>query len=200
MARCPEAAIGSLLTLPLDRAMARPGPQGPDRRRRAARRRAAPAPACEDRRRRPRRHRERRRSSAMNLAEALSPDLLLLDIAMPGLDGIGVARALAAQHPSPGRDLHHRVRPVRRRRLRGRSGRLSDEAGRSGAAPARARPGPRLSRAARATSRASASSLAGSRNSGPRTCPAWCGSRRGTSTACRPSATICAFTSAAGAG
>src|SRR4029450_1765277 len=29
------------------------------------------------------------------------PDLLLLDIAMPGLDGIGVARALAAQDPSP---------------------------------------------------------------------------------------------------
>ena len=34
--------------------------------------------------------------SAINLAEALNPDLLLLDIAMPGLDGIGVARALAA--------------------------------------------------------------------------------------------------------
>jgi two-component system, LytTR family, response regulator AlgR len=39
--------------------------------------------------------------SAINLTKALSPDLLLLDIAMPGLDGIGVARALAAQHPSP---------------------------------------------------------------------------------------------------
>ena len=39
--------------------------------------------------------------SAINLTQALSPDLLLLDIAMPGLDGIGVARALAAQHPSP---------------------------------------------------------------------------------------------------
>ena len=35
--------------------------------------------------------------SAINLTEALHPDLLLLDIAMPGLDGIGVARALAAQ-------------------------------------------------------------------------------------------------------
>jgi two-component system, LytTR family, response regulator AlgR len=39
--------------------------------------------------------------SAINLTEALHPDLLLLDIAMPGLDGIGVARALAALTPSP---------------------------------------------------------------------------------------------------
>src|SRR6476661_3596912 len=39
--------------------------------------------------------------SAIDLTEALSPDLLLLDIAMPGLDGIGVARSLAAQNPSP---------------------------------------------------------------------------------------------------
>ena len=39
--------------------------------------------------------------SAIHLNEALHPDVLLLDIAMPGLDGIGVARALAAQNPSP---------------------------------------------------------------------------------------------------
>jgi len=39
--------------------------------------------------------------SAVSLSEALNPDLLLLDIAMPGLDGIGVARALAAQERSP---------------------------------------------------------------------------------------------------
>jgi len=39
--------------------------------------------------------------SAINLTQALHPDLLLLDIAMPGLDGIEVARALAAQQPSP---------------------------------------------------------------------------------------------------
>lgn len=39
--------------------------------------------------------------SAVSLSEALNPDLLLLDIAMPGLDGIGVARALATQDPSP---------------------------------------------------------------------------------------------------
>src|SRR5436189_31443 len=39
--------------------------------------------------------------SAINLTKAVSPDLLLLDIAMPGLDGIGVARALTEQNPSP---------------------------------------------------------------------------------------------------
>ena len=39
--------------------------------------------------------------SAINLTRALTPDLLLLDIAMPGLDGIDVARALAAQPQSP---------------------------------------------------------------------------------------------------
>jgi two-component system response regulator AlgR len=39
--------------------------------------------------------------SATSLADALHPDVLLLDIAMPGLDGIGVARALAGQSPSP---------------------------------------------------------------------------------------------------
>lgn len=39
--------------------------------------------------------------SAISLSQALRPDLLLLDIAMPGLDGIGVARALAAQESSP---------------------------------------------------------------------------------------------------
>jgi two-component system response regulator AlgR len=39
--------------------------------------------------------------SAISMAEALSPDLLLLDIAMPGLDGIDVARALTNQTPGP---------------------------------------------------------------------------------------------------
>ena len=33
-------------------------------------------------------------ASALRLAEALKPDLLLLDIAMPGLDGMAVARSL----------------------------------------------------------------------------------------------------------
>ena len=38
--------------------------------------------------------------SAVRMAEALSPDLVLLDIAMPGLDGIEVARALSRQEKS----------------------------------------------------------------------------------------------------
>lgn len=39
--------------------------------------------------------------SALRLIEALAPDLVLLDIAMPGLDGMGVARALAARPQRP---------------------------------------------------------------------------------------------------
>lgn len=40
--------------------------------------------------------------AALRMVEALQPELLLLDIAMPGLDGIGVARALEtlAQRPA----------------------------------------------------------------------------------------------------
>jgi DNA-binding LytR/AlgR family response regulator len=39
--------------------------------------------------------------AALRLAEALQPDLLLLDITMPELDGIGVARALGASAQQP---------------------------------------------------------------------------------------------------
>ena len=39
--------------------------------------------------------------SAVRMADALRPDALLLDIAMPGLDGIEVARAIAGPHNSP---------------------------------------------------------------------------------------------------
>lgn len=39
--------------------------------------------------------------SAVRMAEALEPDLLLLDIAMPGQDGIEVARALSRSGQSP---------------------------------------------------------------------------------------------------
>jgi two-component system response regulator AlgR len=39
--------------------------------------------------------------AALRMVEALEPELLLLDIAMPGLDGIGVAQALEAQAHKP---------------------------------------------------------------------------------------------------
>lgn len=39
--------------------------------------------------------------AAMEAAEALKPDLLLLDISMPGLDGLDVARSLAASTVDP---------------------------------------------------------------------------------------------------
>lgn len=39
--------------------------------------------------------------AALRLVDALAPDLLLLDIAMPGLDGMGVARAIERRVPRP---------------------------------------------------------------------------------------------------
>jgi two-component system response regulator AlgR len=39
--------------------------------------------------------------AALRIAEAVKPDLLLLDIAMPGMDGIEVARALGASGADP---------------------------------------------------------------------------------------------------
>src|SRR3546814_8252999 len=39
--------------------------------------------------------------AALRIAEAVRPDLLLLDIAMPGMDGIEVARELAASAIDP---------------------------------------------------------------------------------------------------
>jgi two-component system response regulator AlgR len=39
--------------------------------------------------------------AAVRLAEGLQPDVMLLDIAMPGMDGIDVARALADRRPCP---------------------------------------------------------------------------------------------------
>lgn len=39
--------------------------------------------------------------AALRIAEAVEPDLVLLDIAMPGMDGIDVARALSSSQLSP---------------------------------------------------------------------------------------------------
>ena len=138
-------------------------------------------------------------NSAINLTDALHPDVLLLDIAMPGLDGIGVARALAAQNPSPAvvfvtafdqfavaafevEAVDYLMKPVEPGRLQRALDRarayLSQRAGQP--QPSRARNG--------------------SRNSGLRTCRGWSGSRRRMSTACQRSAITCGSTSAAGAG
>lgn len=40
-------------------------------------------------------------AAAMRLAEALSPELVLLDMTMPEMDGLSVARALAGRNPRP---------------------------------------------------------------------------------------------------
>lgn len=40
-------------------------------------------------------------AAAMRLAEALSPELVLLDMTMPEMDGLSVAKALAAREPRP---------------------------------------------------------------------------------------------------
>ena len=40
-------------------------------------------------------------SAALRLAEKLKPDLLLLDMTMPGMDGLAVARAVARMDPVP---------------------------------------------------------------------------------------------------
>jgi two-component system response regulator AlgR len=40
-------------------------------------------------------------AAALRLVQALKPDLLFLDIAMPGMDGLEVARRLSAQRPKP---------------------------------------------------------------------------------------------------
>src|ERR1051326_2260067 len=39
--------------------------------------------------------------AAVNLARTLKPDLVLMDIKMPGLDGISAAETLASEHATP---------------------------------------------------------------------------------------------------
>ena len=138
--------------------------------------------------------------SAINLTEALHPDVLLLDIAMPGLDGIGVARALAAQTPSPAvvfvtafdqfavaafevEAVDYLMKPVDPARLQ----RALDRA-RAYLQQRSARPG-----AGQGIAMARGILGVGPVRTGPHR-------RRATSTECRPSAITCGFTSAGGAG
>ncbi|WP_343040005.1 LytR/AlgR family response regulator transcription factor [Sphingomonas piscis] len=136
--------------------------------------------------------------SAVSMSEALQPDLLLLDIAMPGLDGIAVARALARQTPAPAvvfvtafdqfavaafeveavDYLMKPVDPVRLQRALDRARTYLRQ--RTEGGPSRP--------------------PAGSRNSGLPTSPASCGSPLATSIVCRRSAITCACTSGDAAG
>ena len=83
---------------------------------------------------------------AVQLTEQLHPDLVFLDIRMPGMSGVEAARAIAqlpvaeAGGEAGGRGrrlaglrdrLHHRLRPVRDRGLRAGRRRLRAEAGRA---------------------------------------------------------------------
>ena len=53
--------------------------------------------------------------SAVKLAEQLRPDLIILDVKMPGMDGITAAERIAEHPDRPGRDPH-RLQPARPRR------------------------------------------------------------------------------------
>ena len=141
--------------------------------------------------------------AAVRMAEALNPDAVLLDIAMPGLDGIDVARALARRRPSPAvifitafdqfavaafevAAVDYLMKPIEpdaacqaRSTAPGSTSRTAHERRRRTTAP---------------TSRPS------SRNSGRPTAAGWCASPRATSTGSPPSATICGSTSARAAG
>ena len=128
--------------------------------------------------------------AALRLADKLEPDLLLLDMTMPGIDGLGVARQLGRAEAPPAvifvtahedfaveafdlEAVDYVLKPVA-------ADRLERAIDRASPARARARRGRRLARA----------------SSGCRTAPSCCGSRRPRSSGSTPSATTSGCTSA----
>ena len=77
---------------------------------------------------------------ALRLAGELRPDVVFLDVQMPGLTGFEVARRLIEADVPAAARLRHRVRPVRDRRVLGERRGLRPEAGRRRPARADARP------------------------------------------------------------
>ena len=81
---------------------------------------------------------------ALTTIDRLQPDVVFLDVQMPGLTGFEVARRMLDAQRAVAHHLRDRVRSARHRGVRGQRGRLPAEAGRSGAARAggRARAAP----------------------------------------------------------
>ena len=78
---------------------------------------------------------------ALRVIEETAPDLVMLDVQMPGLTGFEVARRLRPGRRRRAARVRHGLRPARHRGVRGERGRLPAEAGRSRPAGDGGRPG-----------------------------------------------------------
>jgi two-component system response regulator AlgR len=156
-------------------------------------------------------------AAALRLVEALAPDLVMLDMTMPELDGLGVARALARQTPRPAvifvtahdhfaveafdcEAVDYVLKPVAQDRLeraveRALARKTSGSDGDTGA-PATPPPAPSP---APSPADMPAVPRRGSRNSGCPIAANWSAWLPPTSTASMPSATMCGSMSASAA-